>query len=78
MTKFCFRTSFAGCEVPKKVEKASMAISKKYKSLRSTGTSDKSVFFEMDDAEFKQMRAEHETAGLDYLIEVEGEDYNAY
>jgi hypothetical protein len=75
MINFSLRTSFAGVPVTKKVERASMAICKKYKTMRCTYTTDKSVAFEMDDAEFKRMQDEHADANLDYLIEIEGIDY---
>lgn len=78
MTKrinFCFRTSFAGCDVPKKVEMASAKIAKRYHMCHEF-TSDKSVNFSMLEDSFQDMLREHKVAGLDYLIEVEGIDYN--
>lgn len=75
-TNFCFRISFAGCPVSSKEMKASERIAKKYE-MQCDGSGDKAVYFKMEDAAFRKMLAEHREAKLDYLIEVEGEDYTA-
>ena len=75
VVQFCFRTSYAGCDVGDKVVKAAQKIFKNHRMFNE-GSGDKAAYFSMDRDHFFRLMRDLKSADLDSYIEIEGVDYN--